>query len=210
MHPARFAAIATLIVASPAYAASSFTSLYSFTGGSDGSTPMAGFVADSNGNLYGTAAYGGANSDGTVFEFTAAHQLVTLWTFTGGTDGSYPLGGLVLHGKLLYGTSSAGDGASGSGTIFSLNSATKQLTTLYSLSGPDGAESHSTLFREKSGSLVGTTFSGGANGYGEVFRLNPKNQTAHTGLCIQERHGWRQPRSGNHRGSIRGHYRDNV
>jgi uncharacterized repeat protein (TIGR03803 family) len=38
------------------------TVLYSFTGGADGDVPYAGLIQDAAGNLYGTTAYGGANS----------------------------------------------------------------------------------------------------------------------------------------------------
>jgi len=44
--------------------------LYHFTGGSDGSTPVAGLFNDGSGNFFGTAQRGGVNSDGTVFEIT--------------------------------------------------------------------------------------------------------------------------------------------
>jgi uncharacterized repeat protein (TIGR03803 family) len=38
----------------------SYTSLYDFTGGSDGAMPLSNVVTDGAGNLYGTAGYGGA------------------------------------------------------------------------------------------------------------------------------------------------------
>jgi uncharacterized repeat protein (TIGR03803 family) len=44
--------------------------LYAFTGGSNGGLPLAGLIADSNGNLYGTTNGGGASNAGTVFELT--------------------------------------------------------------------------------------------------------------------------------------------
>ena len=49
--------------------------LYSFTGGEDGNTPVAGMISDESGNLYGTAMFGGRFYScidglgcGTVFE----------------------------------------------------------------------------------------------------------------------------------------------
>ena len=45
-----------------------YTTLYSFTGGTDGGMPYGALVLDSNGNLFGTASTGGAYSDGVVFE----------------------------------------------------------------------------------------------------------------------------------------------
>ena len=45
------------------------TVLYVFTGTEgDGAYPSAGVVRDSQGNLYGTTTYGGANGDGAVFK----------------------------------------------------------------------------------------------------------------------------------------------
>jgi uncharacterized repeat protein (TIGR03803 family) len=46
------------------------TILYSFTGNNDGAGPVAGLVLDSSGNLYGTAAFGGAFGHGVVFKVT--------------------------------------------------------------------------------------------------------------------------------------------
>lgn len=45
------------------------TTLASFTG-SNGSTPYGNLIANTQGNLYGTTAFGGASGDGTVFEIT--------------------------------------------------------------------------------------------------------------------------------------------
>lgn len=44
--------------------------VYSFLGGVDGANPFAGLVLDASGNMYGTTYYGGADNQGTVFEFT--------------------------------------------------------------------------------------------------------------------------------------------
>ena len=45
------------------------------------------------------------------------------------------------------------------------------LTTLYSFTGSDGARPYAGLIADASGNLYGTTSSGGANGYGTVFKL---------------------------------------
>jgi hypothetical protein len=45
------------------------TDLYDFSG-SDGANPMGGVTLDSNGNLFGTTAYGGAYSCGVAYEIT--------------------------------------------------------------------------------------------------------------------------------------------
>ena len=44
------------------------TVLHSFTGGADGGSPYVGVILGPEGNLYGTAAFGGAANAGVVFE----------------------------------------------------------------------------------------------------------------------------------------------
>ena len=57
------------------------TVLYSFGSNStDGSQPQASLISDAQGNLYGTTAYGGANSGGTVFEIAAGTHTETVCT----------------------------------------------------------------------------------------------------------------------------------
>src|ERR1035441_6388662 len=97
-----------------------FTNLHNFTGGSDGANPYGGLIL-SKATLYGTAVYGGTNDNGTVFSVsTNGSGFTILHTFTGGTDGYSPLGGLILSGTNLYGTAYMG-GSSNSGTVFALS-----------------------------------------------------------------------------------------
>ena len=96
------------------------TVLYSFTGGSDGGLPVAGLIADSRGNLYGTTQRGGASGYGTVFKVTPEGSETVLHAFTAGSDGAYPYAGVIAdaHGN-LYGTTYAG-GSPGLGTVFEI------------------------------------------------------------------------------------------
>jgi uncharacterized repeat protein (TIGR03803 family) len=101
------------------------TVLYSFTEPSDGFAPYGGVIRDAKGNLYGTtfqAFQAGCNTDGcgTVYELTPAGKFTVLHTFTGGSDGGNPAGGLVMDKEgNLYGTT-YGYGAHGYGTVFKL------------------------------------------------------------------------------------------
>jgi uncharacterized repeat protein (TIGR03803 family) len=107
-----------------------FTSLYSFTGGTDGASPRAGLVQGSDGSLYGTTYGGGSSSNGTVFAVnTNGTRFTTLYSFSASStnssgvytnsDGANPQAGLILSGNTLYGTTSAG-GIWGDGTVFSI------------------------------------------------------------------------------------------
>lgn len=53
--------------------AGNITVLYDFTGQSDGSWPESALIQGTDGNLYGTAVYGGTNDDGVVFRITNFH-----------------------------------------------------------------------------------------------------------------------------------------
>jgi uncharacterized repeat protein (TIGR03803 family) len=111
--------------------ASSPTTLVSFNG-TNGFAPLAGLIADAQGDLFGTTAGGGlfpgppgtGNGFGTVFEIVkTAHGYAsspTTLAFFNGTNGSVPRGNLFAdaHGD-LFGTTSQG-GAYGDGTVFEI------------------------------------------------------------------------------------------
>ena len=89
-----------------------------------------------DGNLYGTASFGGALGFGTVFKITPTGTMTTLYTFNG-TDGLYPYGGLVLgtDGD-FYGTTQSNlvGQLSESGTLFKITP-NGVLTTLHYFAG---------------------------------------------------------------------------
>ncbi len=165
--------------------AGTLTTLYSFTGGANGSMPFGALVQGADGNFYGTAALGGANIYGTVFKITPAGALTTLYSFcaqSGCTDGQYPYAGLVqgVDGNFYGTTYSGGIGTNGpSGTVFKITP-TGQLTTLHSFcangpgSGcPDGYYPHAALVQALDGNFYGTTTSGGAHDLGTIFKITP-------------------------------------
>ena len=100
-----------------------FTTLYNFTGGTDGRYPYAGVTLDSSGNLYGTTEAGGSAYAGVIYKVSAGGQFTVLYSFTGGAGGDYPDGGVTLDTSgNLYGTTTYG-GASGTGLVYQLNTA---------------------------------------------------------------------------------------
>ena len=73
------------------------TNLHPFVGSpSEGAYPYAGLIQGSDGNLYGTTAFGGAKS-GTVFRISLSGTLSNLYSFAypNPYDGRYPVAGLV-------------------------------------------------------------------------------------------------------------------
>jgi len=157
---------------SPTASAATLISLASFHG-THGSAPSAGLIADADGNLYGTTYEGGASNLGTVFKFDPAMGAITTLASFDGSNGRYPLAGLIagVNGN-LYGTTREG-GASDLGTVFKLDPATGTLTTLASFDGANGKRPYAGLIADPDGNLFGTTHQGGANNYGTVFKLDP-------------------------------------
>jgi uncharacterized repeat protein (TIGR03803 family) len=148
------------------------TTLYAFTGGSDGGSPSAGLIEDAKGNFYGTTFAGGAANLGTVFKISKGGKETVLYSFTGSPDGEHPTSNLLLDkAGNLYGANYEG-GASGFGAIFKLDSAGKE-SLLYSFgSGTDGEYPGSGLIEDAAGNLYGTTGYGGKSGNGTVFKVS--------------------------------------
>jgi uncharacterized repeat protein (TIGR03803 family) len=149
-----------------------FTPLHAFTG-DDGAQPLAGVIRDTAGNLYGTTLGGGASGFGVVFKLGSKGKETVLHSFTGGADGGGPSAGLIFDAKgNLYGTTTSG-GASGFGVVFKLSSKGKE-TVLYSFTGgADGGNPSTGLILDAKGNLYGTAPTGGASGFGVVFKLTP-------------------------------------
>jgi uncharacterized repeat protein (TIGR03803 family) len=149
------------------------TVLYTFTGGSDGGYPLGGVILDSKGNLYGTTNGGGASGAGVVFKIDTSGNETVLYSFTGGSDGGFPLAGVILDSKgNLYGTTNGG-GASGAGVVFKVDTSGNE-TVLYSFTGgTDGGNPYVGVIRDWDGNLYGTADTGGASNAGVVFEIKP-------------------------------------
>jgi uncharacterized repeat protein (TIGR03803 family) len=141
---------------------------------SNGAQPSGNLAQGADGTIYGTTSAGGAYGYGTIFSLNTLGVLTTLKSFTGGADGGGPQGGLIMasDGVTLYGTTASGGinnvANSGSGTIFSINTA-GTFTSLHSFAPGEGANPFAPLFQAGNGILYGTTTGDGAAGLGTVF-----------------------------------------
>jgi uncharacterized repeat protein (TIGR03803 family) len=159
--------------------------IHEFGRGKDGSSPSAGLVFDTSGNLYGATDLGGNYGYGTVFELSPARD--GGWTEKvlhhfnyNGWDGMYPYGGVMVDTSgNVYGTT-AGGGFYGSGTIFELVSSgdgkwVEKLLHDFAYQGTarDGWAPWGGVIADALGNLYGTTSAGGLHGYGTVFELSP-------------------------------------
>ena len=169
-----------------------YTELYSFLGGDDGSDPYAGMAVDKRGVLYGTTIFGGPSDDGTVFSLTPPSSPGGPWThtvlysFTGQANGATANGGVIIGPDgVLYGADATGGTvgglcADGCGTVYSLTPPATPgddwtLTVLHRFTAKQGVYPASGLAMAADGSLFGTTESGGdfacPFGCGTVYSL---------------------------------------
>ncbi|MGO9085676.1 MAG: choice-of-anchor tandem repeat GloVer-containing protein [Candidatus Sulfotelmatobacter sp.] len=163
--------------------------LYSFTGGSDGANPSAGVIFDASGTLYGMTYGGGTQGMGIVYKLTpnsnGSWRYGALHSFTGGTDGSYPLWGNLtfdtagnLYGATTDGVDPWGGCPNGNdcGTIFELTPNPDESWNEKAIFRFDGSNAGTerkpwgTLIFDSAGHLYGAT-GGGGGWYGSVFEL---------------------------------------
>jgi uncharacterized repeat protein (TIGR03803 family) len=173
-----------------------FTLLYTFpkdtnySGNTYGAYPNGGLVLSGT-NLYGTTLNGGTDDNGVIFSIatngtgiTLLHtfsaflntNLLGVWT---NADGAAPSAGLVMSGKVLFGTAASG-GSGGNGVVFSCSNTTFKVLHHFTagnyddfgnLTNSDGANPSCQLLLLGT-NLFGTTSAGGTNGYGTVFKVS--------------------------------------
>jgi uncharacterized repeat protein (TIGR03803 family) len=152
-----------------------------------------------NGNFYGTTAGDGSSTYGNVFEMTPNGALTNLYSFTDGNDSGSPCATLTLgpDGN-FYGTTYGnfsgtpyGGGSNPWGTVFEVTS-NGAFATLVSFAYTNGEYSKANLALGPDGNFYGATSYGGADGIGELYRLDlppeitqqPASQSAATGAPV--------------------------
>ncbi len=154
--------------------------LYSFQGGSDGSSPTSGLI-NVNGTLYGTT-FNGGNSGcefnegcGTIYSISTSGKENVRYRFAGGSDGGNPDASLLEMNGVLYGTTFYG-GSNNAGTVFSFSTSGGE-QVLHSFGASEDGANPAADLNEMNGTLYGTTRNGGLtecnDGCGTVFALTP-------------------------------------
>jgi len=141
--------------------------------GTDGQVPLGGLIFDPSGNLYGTTEQGGSNLGGTVFQLkpsdgTWLENILFAFSTGSGCDldtGCAPAGTLLMDqvGN-LYGTAQGGAGAA-----FELKSSNGGWD--FSVLSSFCCQPIAGLTMDAAGNLYGTSLTGGAYGYGMLFKL---------------------------------------
>ncbi len=142
-----------------------FTTLYTFTGTSDGYYPdIAGI--DTKGDLWGGTEDGGSDGYGTLFELipngSGGYNYKHLYDFTGGSDGAYPSVPALVGQKLVGGTAAGPitQSSQGAGVLYQFLKG--KLTPLYTfLNDSNGGYPFGTPVVTSSGTIFGTAAYGG-------------------------------------------------
>ena len=145
------------------------TTLYTFTGGSDGNEPNSKLAQDAAGNLYGSTFGGGANGEGTIFKIDTSGAFSVLYSFcqlANCADGAIPYGWLTLDssGNLFGETWNEGN----VGLIFKLTPSGEESVIYSGITGNQASQGPS-LVIDKSGNIYGST--DGVNNRGTIFKL---------------------------------------
>jgi uncharacterized repeat protein (TIGR03803 family) len=105
MRPSRFFAVAfassALFMTLLGVSAAQMKVLYNFNGTLGSNPPEIALIQGRDGQIYGTASYGGTYSLGSILKVTTAGQVTALHDFSG-TDGQYPEAGLTLGGRRQF------------------------------------------------------------------------------------------------------------
>jgi uncharacterized repeat protein (TIGR03803 family) len=155
---------------------SAYKTLYNFQSKADGHCPFSGVAVSASHVIYGTTVgvgYGG-NPNGSVWQFSKAGGLQTLYVFQDENDGEWPnQAPTVDSAGNVYGTTAIQGGANVAGAIWTV-SAAGQFSVLHSMNGAtDGSGPNSPLVLGSDGNLYGTTLQGGSGDGGTVFSISP-------------------------------------
>jgi len=145
--------------------------------GKSGSAPYTPLLIGPDGLLYGTATGGGTSNNGTIFRLSPQGGKIELLHSFSGQDGDGPFSGLTAgKGGVLYGTTDVG-GVNNKGVVFAFTIKGRKLTALHSFDGTDGYFPQGQVALDKAGRLLGTTFTGGANNSGVIYRYDPRTSS---------------------------------
>jgi len=154
----------------------SLTTLYSFTGGSDGMQPMAPPIQGTDGSFYGTTE--GPNSlipGGTVYKVSSLGAFTLLAQLEDAYGAHSHASLLQATDGLFYGTTYDGGCycTDSNGQIFTVTG-TGVLTFIYNFDVTHGAKADAPLIQGNDGNFYGTAYAGGSNDWGVVFELTPQ------------------------------------
>lgn len=138
--------------------------------GTNGSSPQAGMILDSSGNLFGTTNVGGGSGRGVIFKLAAGSSVITPLASFATTDSSGPKYPLTLDASGdLFGVTDLG--ANNKGLVYELVKNAPAITRVASFNGTNGSNPVGPLSLDAAGNLYGVTVLGGSSNNGTLFEV---------------------------------------
>ena len=163
-------------------ATSTFNKIFDFHEGPNGSAPVSGLTQANDKMLYGVTMVGGANRNGTIYQYDPAFQTYKKkFDFENKTSGETPQSLLLLaaDGK-LYGTTTYG-GSRDMGVFFQFDPASSAFEVKAEFDSLNGSYPSGELIQLSDGKIYGLARQGGAKDDGVLFQYDPS-----TSKCIQK------------------------
>lgn len=149
-----------------------YSILLEFWGNSNGAYPNGSLISDGT-YLYGMASQGGMNNSGTIFRIKPdATDYSRLFDFTGLSNGAYPRGSLISDGTYFYGMTTNG-GTNDLGVVFKIKPDGTGFSNLLDFNGASNGSYPNGSLTFNGPFLYGTTWQGGANNKGVIFKIKP-------------------------------------
>jgi uncharacterized repeat protein (TIGR03803 family) len=149
------------------------TTLWSFDNGADAGAPWYPPLQGLDGNFYGSSNTVYAGDYGAFYRVTStlnSEKVLVDFNYTNGADPNLPIQGTDgnFYGTAVYG------GTSKIGVVYKITPG-GAITVLHNFTGypKDGASPQGVLVQGTDGNFYGTTYQGGANNYGTIFKITP-------------------------------------
>jgi len=153
--------------------AGTLTDVYNFTNGTDDSAPNFTVLQGQDGNIYGVSEEQYSGQYGSFFKLTTKDKITAHpFNYTDGATPSLPVQGTDLN---FYGTTqTGGDPTCKCGVVYKATAAGK-ITVLHKFTGypSDGNRPIGNLVQGADGNFYGTTYVGGSQNLGAVFKITP-------------------------------------
>ncbi len=155
-----------------------FSTLHTFTGGTDGQDPQGALIEANDTFLYGTTQFGGTGSGGTAFRVRKNGTTYSVIHAFSSSDGTHPHAELLqAAGGLLYSTGTSSGGSNG-GTVFRLTLAGQLAASAHDFAVASGDTPYGGVIQGSDLALYGTASSGGAHSVGVIYRMTIPTITA--------------------------------
>ncbi|MBK7691218.1 MAG: T9SS type A sorting domain-containing protein [Bacteroidetes bacterium] len=138
----------------------------------EGANPNYSLMQSANGKLYGMTVLGGKANHGTLFAFDIGTSTYTKKIDLGGINGERPSGPMLKAQNGNYYGACSLRGGYNAGVLFEFDYVNNLYTKKIDFSSFNGSDPQGALVETSGGDLYGTTFRGGLNNDGVIYKYN--------------------------------------